>query len=140
MVINPYASPQYGVPSYTKKQEIFQTVRSHYVLLNIVKHLKSYQFKDIQTRHGSPICINNEFFIARKKTKFRMISRLDWVHYTPKELAHAIQTNTVEAYYVQQLLSPKSDPNDWKDPIEEFDLKTYYAERVGRTLDSMDNI
>lgn len=141
MAVNPYASPQYErITSIAKKQRIIDFVRKHYVLLNICKHFTQwYDFKDLSDRY-SMIRVNESFFISNKKPKMRMISRLDWVYYTPKDLARAIETDTVEQYYAQQLNDPNSDPNIWKDAIKEFELKTYYANRVGRPLDNLDNL
>lgn len=141
MAVNPYASPYYGVPTYKQKQHNVQMVKKYYVLLDIVKHFtKWYDFKDLDNTHGY-IRVNNEFFItSKKKTKFRMISRLDWVYYTPKDLARAIETNTVEQYYSQQLADPNSDPNVWRNAVEEYILKDYYAQRVNRQLDLLDNL
>ena len=77
--------------------------------------------------------INDHIYITSTSTKMRPQGVLDWAHYEPRALAHAINTNTVEQYYQQQLEDPHSDPNVWKDPQEETLLKTYYADRAGRT-------
>jgi len=139
MAINPYKSAQYqgmnskGLQLHKQKQINRQKVKNHFVLLNIVRHFTNwYEFTDIQDSYG-PIKINNQFFITRKKsTKFRLISHLDWAHYEPRDLAHAIETDTVNEYYEHQLKDTLSDPNNWADRDEEMELKTYYAERVGR--------
>ena len=141
MPVNPYRSPLLARLNDTKqKHQNREIVKRHWVLLNIVRNFTNwYDFKDLSDTHGI-IKINHEFFIGAKKTKMRMISRLDWVHYHPKDLARAIETDTVEAYYTQQLDDPASDPNIWADAVKEFELKTYYANRVGRSLDSLDNL
>lgn len=154
MAVNPYKSPLLvndpfksplleGIAKARQKQRNKEIVKKHYVLLNIVRNFTNwYDFKDLDDTYGY-IEINNEFYITsttKKGTKMRMISRLDWVHYNPKDLALAIETDTVEAYYAQQLNDPASDPNVWADAVKEFELKTYYANRVGRSLDSLDNL
>jgi hypothetical protein len=76
--------------------------------------------------------INNQFYIAKKSSKMRLKSHLDWAWYTPKTLAQAIDTDSVEAYYEYMLNDGRSDPNLWKDKDVELELKSYYAERAGR--------
>ena len=83
---------------------------------------------------------NTVIFIAQKKTMFRIKSRLDWVHYEPNDLATNINNDTIEHYYFTQLNDPNSYPNDWARLQEEYDMKTYYANRVGRQIDHIDNI
>lgn len=140
MAVNPYASPLYGRVTSVQKHKNREFVKNYYVLLNICKHFtKWYDFKDLDDEYGY-IRVNKQFFIASEKTNMRMISRLDWVYYNPKDLAHAIETDTVEQYYANQLGDPHSHPNIWRDTQQEFDLKTYYANRVGRPLDSLDNL
>lgn len=75
---------------------------------------------------------NKEFLLAKHSTKMRLYSQLDWVHYTPKELADAINTNTVEQYYELKLQDGRSNPNVWRRPDEEHELKAFYAARAGR--------
>ena len=83
---------------------------------------------------------DKSIYIAKKKQIMRLKTRLDWVSYRPKDLAHAIETDTIEQYYAQQLTDPRSYPNVWKRKHEEIDTKEYYANRVGRQLDRLDNI
>lgn len=78
------------------------------------------------------LIVNNQFILAKSKEKMRLVSQLDWVHYTPADLAQAINTNTVDAYYEQQLNDSLSDPNVWKRHHEEMELKSFYAQRSGR--------
>jgi len=78
------------------------------------------------------LLINNQFYIAKKSSKMRLKSHLDWSWYTPKTLAQAMDTGTVEEYYEFMLHDGRSDPNEWKDRDIEMALKTYYAERAGR--------
>lgn len=82
--------------------------------------------------YHSMVAINQTIYIAKHKTKFRLKSHLDWAWYTPKTLAHAIDTNTVDAYYEVMLKDIHSDPNDWKDSDFEMKLKGFYAARAGR--------
>tara|TARA_R110000850_G_scaffold276403_1_gene418385 strand:- start:16 stop:447 length:432 start_codon:yes stop_codon:yes gene_type:complete len=79
-------------------------------------------------------------YLTQNSTKFRIKSRLDWVHYDPIDLAKHINSDDIEYYYYMQLGDTKSYPNDWKRIQEEHDLKTYYANRVGRNTDLLDNI
>jgi hypothetical protein len=141
MAVNPYASPLYArLTDTAQKRRNRAVVKRNIVLLNIVRNFANwYDFKDLSDTHGI-IKVNDEFFIGAKKAKMRMISRLDWVYYNPKDLARAIETDTVEQYYAQQLGDPNSDPNIWNDAVKEYELKTYYANRVGRPLDSLDNL
>lgn len=102
----------------------------------------------ITTSYGSQITngmlrINKNdlvIFIAQHKQMFRIKSRLDWVHYEPQDLATNINNDTIEYYYFIQLNDPQSYPNDWARIQEEYDMKTYYANRVGRQIDIIDNI
>ena len=79
-------------------------------------------------------------YLTQNTTKFRIKSRLDWVHYDPIDLAKHINNNTIDYYYYTQRGDQQSYPNDWKRLQEEYDLKTYYANRVGRQTDIIDNI
>ena len=76
----------------------------------------------------------------RHKNIMRLTSRLDWVWYDAKDLANAIDSDSVLDYYVQQLSDPRSYPNDWKRLVEEEDTKEHHAHRVGRNIDYADNI
>ena len=78
------------------------------------------------------LCINGDIYVAKKSVKFRLRSHLDWAYYTPKTLADAINTDTVEQYYEAMLKDVKSDPNEWKDKDFEHELKAIYAQRAGR--------
>lgn len=71
-------------------------------------------------------------YIAKNTTKMRLISHLDWCHYTAKTLAQAIDAGKIAEYYEQMLKDPRSDANVWNDTDKEMDLKTEYAARVGR--------
>ena len=84
--------------------------------------------------------LKTRIFLTQNTTKFRIKSRLDWVHYDPIDLAKHINNNTIDYYYYTQRGDQQSYPNDWKRIQEEYDLKTYYANRVGRPTDIIDNI
>ena len=71
-------------------------------------------------------------YIAKSTAKMRLKSHLDWCWYTPKTLAQAIDSNTIEVYYEIMLKDVRSDPNVWKDSDFELELKSFYAARVGR--------
>lgn len=95
----------------------------------IKKHLTSspayYEINGILTVDG--VC-----YIAKNSSKMRLKSHLDWVWYTPKTLAQAIDSGSLESYYEIMLNDVRSDPNVWKDHDFEMELKSYYAARVGR--------
>ena len=76
--------------------------------------------------------INGVCYIAKKSTKMRLISHIEWCHYTAKTLAQAIDANNIEGYYEIMLNDVRSDPNIWKDRNFEMELKTHYAVRAGR--------
>lgn len=78
------------------------------------------------------ISVDNNVYIAKHSTKFRLKSHLDWAWYTPRSLAQAIDSGTMDAYYEFMLRDPNSDPNIWSDHDLEMRLKAFYAERVGR--------
>jgi hypothetical protein len=78
------------------------------------------------------LSINKHIYLAKKTTKMRIKSHLDWVWYTPKTLARAIDTDTVEEYYEIMMQHVNSDPNVWNDHDFEMELKSYYASREGR--------
>jgi hypothetical protein len=82
--------------------------------------------------HLGILKVNDNIYICKNKAKMRLRSHLDWVYYTPKTLAQAIDNDTVEEYYEIMLKDVRSDPNLWKDTDFELELKSYYAVRVGR--------
>jgi hypothetical protein len=98
--------------------------------LRIRRHIKNPCSADEGFR--GILCIGNDVYVAKKSMKFRLRSHLDWAYYTPKTLAQAIDTNTVEQYYEIMLNDVRSDPNLWKDTDFEHELKAIYAERAGR--------
>jgi 3D (Asp-Asp-Asp) domain-containing protein len=73
----------------------------------------------------------NNFYLANN-SKMRLQSHLDWCYYDAKDLADAIENNSVDVYYEQQLSDVRSDPNKWKRSDEELELKSFYAARKGR--------
>jgi hypothetical protein len=75
----------------------------------------------------------NGCYIAKNSSKMRLKSHLDWCHYTPKTLAQAIDSDTIESYYEVMLKNPQSDCNNWKDRQREMELKSYYANKAGRS-------
>lgn len=77
--------------------------------------------------------INDLFYVAQGSQKMRLYSYLDWVYYEPQQLAQAMNMGSVEQYYMGQLDDPQSPHNQWKRTQQELELKTYYAERAGRT-------
>lgn len=78
------------------------------------------------------IIINEQCIIAKNSTKFRLLSQLDWAHYTAKGLATAIDNNDIDGYYERMLADTRSDPNQWNDYNKEMELKTHYAARANR--------
>jgi hypothetical protein len=97
----------------------------------IHKHLQHNHTIRVVTNQ---IICNDKIVIAKNCAKFRPVGVLDWVHYTPKQLALAIDTADTELYYCIQLGSDKSSLNQWKRSAEEKQLKEYYAERAGRQI------
>jgi hypothetical protein len=71
-------------------------------------------------------------YVAKNSNKMRLRSYLDWVYYTPKTLAQALNADTVEVYYEIMLRDVRSDPNVWKDTDLEQELKAFYAARSQR--------
>lgn len=82
--------------------------------------------------YHSTLVLNKNIYLAKNSMKFRLKSHLDWAWYTPKTLAQAIDTDTIDSYYEIMLNHVNSDPNIWKDSDFEMKLKTYYAARIGR--------
>lgn len=78
------------------------------------------------------LTVNGKFYLAKNSSKMRLKSHLDWVWYTPKTLAQAIDSDTVESYYEIMLNDIRTDPNVWKDIDFEMELKSHYAARAGR--------
>lgn len=74
----------------------------------------------------------NKIYITKNSKKFRPKSQIDWAWYDSNDLANALETNTTDKYYEQQLRDPRSDPNNWHDKSEEMTIKSYYAARSGR--------
>jgi len=106
-------------------------IKLYYKWLPIQKHL-NVDTHQLDISRQNMLIVNKQFLLAANKSKMRLCSYLDWVHYTPKKLATAINTNQVEDYYWNQMGDVKSDPNVWKRSVEETTLKTYYANRAGR--------
>ena len=103
------------------------------IWIRIRRHLNAPQritFSEgrLATIHTS----SNTIYISKSTNKFRLKSHLDWAHYTPKTLAHAINNDDVDVYYERQLKDSNSTPNIWKRKDEEQELKSYYAARDGR--------
>tara|TARA_R110000744_G_scaffold244960_1_gene361720 strand:+ start:1622 stop:1897 length:276 start_codon:yes stop_codon:yes gene_type:complete len=48
------------------------------------------------------LIIDDKFVIPKNKPKMRMIGSRHWVHYTPKTLAVAMNTDTVAQYYAER--------------------------------------
>lgn len=96
----------------------------------IAKYLKNTQHLFYEYR--GQLSVDKQFLLAKHSPKMRLLSHLDWVHYTPKELAQAIDSNTIEQYYEQKLVDGRSDPNVWKRTDEEHELKSRYAAQAGR--------
>jgi hypothetical protein len=123
-MINPVNSPWNKSKSlYIRDQKLWARWSA------IKKHLTTTP--NVVERNGY-LEINSLFYIAKNSSKMRLISNLDWSHYTSKTLAQAIDTNTVESYYETMLKDSRSDPNVWKDTDKEMELKTYYAFKKGR--------
>jgi hypothetical protein len=95
----------------------------------IAKHLT----KPVRYSEGRGFLeVNGVFYIAKNSVKMRLVSHLDWCHYDAQDLANAIDSDTVEQYYEQQLNDPNSDPNQWRDKDKEMLLKTHYAAKRAR--------
>lgn len=124
-MINPHSSPWLIPP----KPRFIADTQLYWRWQAIAKYLSTPQtYKEV----SGQLIVNNQFLIAKKSAKMRLISHLDWCHYTPKTLAAAIESNTVDIYYEQQLKDSRSDPNEWRDKPKEMTLKTHYAVRKGR--------
>ena len=103
------------------------------ISMHLTKPTKKSQYKSF-------VAIADTLFIQKKKTMFRIIGRIDWVFYEPAQLALAIDTGKAEDYYYKQLSDPRSYPNNWRNPDEEYVIKEHYAHRRGRKLDKKDNL
>jgi len=102
------------------------------VKLNKWQILRPYVIVPCDVYIDKLISINKYIYLAKKSNKFRLKSQMDWAWYTPRTLAHAINTGTVDSYYQVMLGHQNSDPNVWPDLDFEMELKSYYAARVGR--------
>lgn len=94
-----------------------------------VINFSQYKGKGLITIEDSQ---GNKIYITQTSKKFRPKSQIDWAWYDSADLANALETNTTDKYYEQQLRDSRSDPNDWKDRSEEMTIKSYYAARSGR--------
>jgi len=122
---NPYNSPWI-------KQNTFVKIRDdkfRWKFMAIKKHCTT---NVTANEFHSVLAINKDIYIAKNSNKFRLRSHLDWAWYTPKTLAQAIDTGTVDSYYEIMLHNINSDPNVWKDHDFEMTLKSYYAARADR--------
>lgn len=128
MAINPYNSPL-----LKPKKEKFISDKKLFFRWNSIKKYVPHPQNIYES--GGLLCVNmgeHTVMIAKNKSKFRLKSHLDWVHYTPKGLGTAITYGDVEVYYERQHQDTRSDPNIWGDTHEEHQLKTHYAARAGR--------
>jgi len=110
----------------------FQTINDKQLYFRwaaIKKHLTT---QPVYNEYNGILSVDGVFYIAKNSPKMRLKSHLDWVWYTPKTLAQAIDSNCVESYYEIMLNDVRSDPNQWKDQDFEMELKSFYAARVGR--------
>jgi hypothetical protein len=129
MAINPLNSPWHK-PLVTKPVFIHDRILyNRWTAIN--KHLTTKP-KVNESFGCLSIDAGPRIFIAKKTTKMRIKSHLDWVWYTPKSLASAIDTGTVEEYYEIMMQHVNSDPNVWNDHDFEMELKSLYASREGR--------
>jgi len=125
-MINPHNSPWLNS---IRIQDRIRDVKLKSKFNNISKYAIS---KINGIDYNGVLTINKNIYIAKNSTKFRLRSHLDWAWYTPQTLAQAIDLDQVEAYYEIMLKHINSDPNVWKNTDFEMELKSYYAERVGR--------
>ena len=121
---NPYTSP------WLKPIRIYIKDHKYRAIYNAIKFHATTKFSVVEFH--SVLTINKHIYLAKNSNKFRLRSHLDWAWYTPKTLAYAIDTDTVESYYEVMLTHCNSDPNIWKDTDFEMELKSFYAARVGR--------
>ena len=123
-MINPHNSP------WNKPKPVFIADQSLYFRWKLIsKHLT--RTPDIRESHGY-LKIDEICYIAKNTCKMRLYSQIDWCWYTPKTLADAINSSSLEQYYEIMLNDIRSDPNVWKDADFELELKTHYAVRAGR--------
>jgi hypothetical protein len=94
--------------------------------------IKQYLTKPVNRLGQSYGLLQIDNCYISSNSKMRLISHIDWCYYDAKDLAVAIENNTVDSYYEQQLKHINSDPNVWARTDQEHELKSYYAARRGR--------
>ena len=93
--MNPLNSPwNKPKPVYISDQALYFRWKA------IEKHLTTKP--SISATNGI-LTINGNIYIAKKSSKFRLQSQLDWAHYTPKTIATAIKRSVVNRLYGQSL-------------------------------------
>ncbi len=117
---SPWLKPSYSYVKNNILRSKFNDIKKH-----CTTTLKFAEYNGI-------LSINKNIYIAKNSVKFRLKSHLDWAWYTPKTLAYAIDTDTIDSYYEIMLNDINSDPNVWKQLDFEMELKSFYAARVGR--------
>lgn len=125
--MNPYASP-WNKPrtQYINDPHLYTTWAA------IQKHLTT-TVNVIEQNNMLAVNVGKQrIYLAKRSTKFRLRSHLDWAWYTPKTIAQAINDATIEQYYEFMLCDRRSDPNVWKDQDIEMLFKAFYAARAGR--------
>lgn len=125
--MNPSSSP-WNKPKFqsiTDKQLYFRwtAIKKH-----LVKHHSFTEYRGILKLEVNGV----EFYIAKHSPKMRLKGQLDWAWYTPKTLAQAMDSASVDSYYEIMLSDCRSDPNLWDDRDFEMQLKSFYASRAGR--------
>ena len=122
--MNPKNSPWYK-PAQTRIQDKVLYFRWAAIKQHLATNPNIREYNGI-------LKINDICYISKNTSKMRLHSHLDWCWYTPKTLAQAIDSNSIETYYEIMLNDVRSDPNVWKDHDFELDLKSFYATRAGR--------
>jgi len=118
--------------SLPKKDSYIDDPKLYFRWQAIKKYMKQSKGYTLHDQMGQLLIRDCKCYIAKHSTKMRLYSHIDWCHYTPKGLAQAIESDSVDQYYEQMLKDHRSDPNVWQRPDEEHEMKTYYAARAGR--------
>ena len=118
-----------------KQDSYIADIRLYTRWKSIKKHMKPLTGWRLDIYRGM-LKVGDHLLLAKKTQKFKPLSRLDWAMYKPKDLANALETDTVLDYYDSVL-----DYNhDWRDTGKEKVLKTHYANRANRNIDNLDNL
>lgn len=82
------------------------------------------------------VIIDSAVLIAKKRTVFRPVGKLNWAWYTAKGLGTALNEGRELEYYEEMLKDARSPSNEWKDKEKEQRLRLKYEYEQHKRINS----